>query len=247
MDLLILPCHSIWIPNDGDGTTLDEWHLASFQHEGKDWLCFREHILTSISYLKTNPTTTLIISGGATKKDAGPVSEAYSYYLLMEKLGGSEFEKIKNRVYLEEYARDSFDNVAFLVCRYYQIHDTCPRNISVVGFEFKRNRFTKHHMPALGITEVEYIGNTPYSDSSEYFEDLEKSEYQHAVRHFERDWFGMELPLADKRVQRNPFRRFHGYELIDGLDKFFKEGYSNEERREMFITWMSNKQRKEIS
>ena len=83
--LIILPCHSIW-KSGPNWETRDEWHLVDFQIEGYDHLAFKQQILTSLQQLQQDPESYLIISGGETKLDAGPISESLSYYLLASKL-----------------------------------------------------------------------------------------------------------------------------------------------------------------
>lgn len=226
--LIILPCHGIWKRGPSNGESSDEWYLASFQIQGKDHLCFKEHIQICLDLLKKDPQATLVISGGQTKKEAGPISEALSYYELALRLKPSQY--VLERVTTEEFARDSFENVLYLICRFYELHERYPSRITIVGFEFKRDRFiNKHLKQALLYQEnIEYIGNMPNpvdlndSERRHYFEDIEKSEHDHAVIHFARDWYGVMPPLSVKKERRNPFNRYHGYALSNPkLSKFF--------------------------
>lgn len=218
--LVILPCHSIWKPQSASSTGDDrsEWSLVSFQIEGYDHLAFKEHITRSIEYVKKDANSQLVISGGQTKAELGPVSEAYSFYELFCTLNDDEL--LLSRITTEEFARDSFENVLFLVCRFYEVHGYYPEHITVIGFEFKRDRFVKHHLgQALNFPEerIEYIGNAPdpkdlnAEQKRAYFEDLKMSEAKFAVEPFKIDWFGRKGSLKKKRDQRNPFNRFHGY------------------------------------
>lgn len=201
------------------GQNANEWYLAPFQIEGHDHLCFIDHIRKSFEELKKNPNSLLIISGGQTKLEAGPISEALSYYQLAQRILGQDYEALFNRVFLEEYARDSLENVLLLMCRFYEITSCYPSHITVVGFEFKRARFLKYHLAeALNFpqTNVEYIGNEPTPgpeiDREDYFSSLFAAEKKHALDHFEKDFYGLRNPLQSKRTQRDPFKRFHGYE-----------------------------------
>lgn len=215
--LIILPCHSIWSPGPTIGQSSDEWSLADFQIEGKDHLCFIDHIKKSLGEVKKDENAFLIISGGQTKKDSGPKSEAYSYYQLAKALHVDD--SLFNRIGLEEFARDSFENVLFLICRYYEFNGTYPQRVTVVGFEFKRERFVKHHLQqALNFPgrNICYIGNSPDPEGDrrhrlKYFEELELSELKYALSHFQKDWYGINNPLLAKKKQRNPFHRTHGY------------------------------------
>ncbi|GEQ71879.1 hypothetical protein JCM33374_g5565 [Metschnikowia sp. JCM 33374] len=211
--LIILPCHSIWKGQDtqhSQGQNSSEWFLASFQVEGQDHLCFIDHIKRSFEELKKSPRALLVISGGQTKSEAGPVSEALSYYQLARRiLAGPEFNALFDRVVLEEYARDSLENVLFSVCRFYEITASYPEFITVVGFEFKRTRFLKYHLvEALNFPDsrVEYIGNSPTPgsdiDHEHYFSSLEASEQKHALEHFETDLYGIRNPPGEKGTER---------------------------------------------
>lgn len=217
--LIILPCHSIWKSGPNLGETRDEWHLVDFQIEGYDHLAFKQQILTSLQQLQQDPKSYLIISGGETKLDAGPISESLSYYLLASKLCQNDLS-ILSRVSTEVFARDSFENVIFLICRYYELFATYPEKITIVGFEFKRERFVKHHLQqALLFPEnrINYIGNSPDPkdldelEIEKYFQELNESEFKYAVKHFQNDWYGLLGSLLKKKIARNPFNRYHGY------------------------------------
>lgn len=93
-ELILVPCHSIWKPSiqPSDrsvnlGQSPEYWHLAPFQYEGNDHLAFIKHGLTAIKLLlQTTHAATVIFSGSQTKKEAGAISEAQSYYFLFERL-----------------------------------------------------------------------------------------------------------------------------------------------------------------
>ncbi|CEP60118.1 uncharacterized protein LALA0_S01e03444g [Lachancea lanzarotensis] len=90
--LIIVPCHSIWKIDDGSepdnyGQSSSHWFLESFQHEGRDHLSFMMHSLLAIEELLNDTEHSLLLySGSCTKKDAGNVSEARSYFLHARKL-----------------------------------------------------------------------------------------------------------------------------------------------------------------
>lgn len=93
-ELILVPCHSIWKssiqPSDGRvnfGQSPEYWHLAAFQYEGNDHLAFIKHGLAALKLLlKKRHRATVIFSGSQTKKEAGVLSEAQSYYFLCERL-----------------------------------------------------------------------------------------------------------------------------------------------------------------
>lgn len=246
--LVILPCHSIWAPlsKESVGLEREEWQLVNFQIEGYDHLCFKEHIEKSIELIKEDEEAQLIISGGQTKKQSGPISESQSYYQLAHRLYHQSIdEKIWERISTEEFARDSFENVIYSLCRFYELYGKYPAKISIVGFAFKKNRFIKHHLgQALRWQNIEqtvkYVGNAPdprdTTDKTGYFRDLDESEDKFAVKLFENDWYCCRSKLLDKKMQRNPFKRYHGYGNSNlPLEKFLKaiddftDSKSNEE------------------
>lgn len=248
--LIIVPCHSIWTDKGKNGNSQDEWALADFQLEGNDHLCFIEHLVKAVEALDLDKQATLVISGGETKEEKKAVSEAKSYYVLGEKII-KNFDSLQARIYLETFARDSFENVLFLICRYKEVKGVYPTHISIFGFEFKKNRFTRLHLEQalkFPLTRVTYIGNSPRpttlsdEDLEKYYKELESSELKFAVQPFSIDWYGIKQPLATKRSKRNPFKRKHSYfhsnpelsdllTIIDELDS----PLSNEEVRDTIV------------
>ncbi|RCK60741.1 hypothetical protein Cantr_08527 [Candida viswanathii] len=219
--LIILPCHSVWKHGGATlGESRDEWHLVGFQIEGYDHLSMKQHILVSLTELSQDPRAHLVISGGETKREAGPVSESLSYYLLARELCDDE-ELVLQRVSTESFARDSFENVVFLICRFYEVFGTYPEKITIVGFEFKRRRFLDLHLETALLfprENVVYIGNAPdpkdirvEEEKEKYFREIDENEHRFAVKLFEQDWYGVNGGLLKKKLARNPFNRYHGY------------------------------------
>lgn len=252
--LIIVPCHGIWkgdIPDNGfsigntsSGDDHNQWLLAPFQLEGKDHLCFKDHILKGFQLLTTDPNSILMPSGGQTKADI-QLSESQSYLNLLNLVMGSATDSYKSRIILENYARDSFENVIYLICRFYEVTGCYPQNITIIGFEFKRSRFLKYHLEqALNypLDLVEYIGNCPTPPQEihqAYFKELDNSEYQFAVKLFQQDWYGIKDPLLKKRVGRNPFNQKNNYgttnPTLEGFIKAITDGskLTNEEVKEI--------------
>lgn len=67
---------------------------------------------------------------------------------------------MKNRVFLEEFARDSYENLLFSICRFKEATGNYPSRVTVIGFDFKENRFSKLHRKAIGFPKdsFTYIG-----------------------------------------------------------------------------------------
>lgn len=65
---------------------------------------------------------------------------------------------------LEEYATDSFENVLFSICRFYELVGNYPKRITIIGFDFKEKRFTNLIHDALKLNtniHFQYIGIKP--------------------------------------------------------------------------------------
>lgn len=175
--------------------------------------------------------TVLIFSGGQTRKTVGPTSEAASYYYLAQHkhwLELSSYSKRNNNnkqqgnsvaasqpdvtVYLEEYARDSFENLLFSICRFKEATGYYPEQITVVGFDFKAERYQAQHRKAIGWPEemFEYIGLKPPDPKFDH--NAATAGELEAQKSFEKDPYGCgqasaDASLVNKRNLRNPFHR----------------------------------------
>ena len=89
-----------------------------------------------------SPNAALVFSGGATKKDSTQ-TEAESYHTLAMQLGllgndpsstradlGADTD-IASRVILEQYARDSLENLAYAAAVFQEKHGRLPRHVHV--------------------------------------------------------------------------------------------------------------------
>ncbi|AET38143.1 uncharacterized protein Ecym_2411 [Eremothecium cymbalariae DBVPG len=91
--LITVPCHSIWKQHyvtkgeENLGQLPEHWYLAPFQYEGNDHLAFIRHSLLAVRELINDiESSVLVFSGSETKEEAGPISEASSYYYMTRKL-----------------------------------------------------------------------------------------------------------------------------------------------------------------
>lgn len=107
----------------------------------------------------------LVFSGGFTRTEAGARSEAGSYWQVADALGWFGMEAVSERALLEDRARDSFENLLFSICRFRQFAGVYPQKITIVSYNFKRERFVSAHAAALGFSadQVAFIG-TPALD-----------------------------------------------------------------------------------
>ncbi|KAG2217244.1 hypothetical protein INT45_012192 [Circinella minor] len=121
---------------------------------------------------------------------------------------------VLSRTLVEDHARDSYENVLFSLCRFYEMTGQYPSKITIIGFEFKRKRFQELHMNALRfpLDRFEYIGIDPPFDLEAASERI-AGENANSFGPFTEDLYGCHAPLSQKRLDRNPFRRKHPYSL----------------------------------
>lgn len=60
------------------------------------------------------------------------------------------------RVVSEEFARDSYENVLFSLCRFYEMTGRYPEKVTIIGFGFKERRFTDLHRKAVRFPKERY-------------------------------------------------------------------------------------------
>lgn len=179
-NLIILPCHSVFAPElnsniNGDFDSDDiaksdrfsialnpkNWILESFQIESDDQISFLKHLELSLLELHENiGNSALVISGGFTKKQIKK-SESSSYLELAEKVGflKSPYFKKGANILLDEYARDSYENILYSICTFYNRFNKFPQKITIIGFGFKRERFLSSHLVTLGYYSVPSIND----------------------------------------------------------------------------------------
>ena len=182
------------------------WFLFSYQ--SAQLPTFLAHIRRGVEALSADPSALLVFSGGATRRTALALTEAASYYVCAQSLGIIGDDNTK-RVALEEAARDSYENLVFSICRFYEMTAAYPRRIVVVGFDFKRRRFTDLHRAAIRfpLERFEYIGIDTPNMSDEERGAVERGEEEKSRKPFAADAFGCAAELSAKRMSRNPFRR----------------------------------------
>lgn len=187
----------------------DGWVLQSFQHGEPPY--FIEHMQRGLELLRQDESSLLLFSGGHTRKAAGHWSEAATYAAVAEHYGYWCEESVRHqlvgRVALEEYARDSFENILFSLYRFKELTGKEPEFTSVVGWRFKEARFDLHRV-ALGLAAVKfaYIGcNNPHN-----LEGAVKDELA-TLEQFRADPTGSHSVLAAKKEARDPFHHTPPY------------------------------------
>ncbi|KAK8681865.1 hypothetical protein V6N13_054264 [Hibiscus sabdariffa] len=223
-NLVMVAGHSVYTSSTcGKVDKEDSWFLESYQKNPGQAATFLSHIKEGIESTARDDAALLLFSGGETRKDAGPRSEAQSYWTVAESKGwfGKE-ESVKWRALTEEHARDSFENLLFSVCRFRELTGTYPENITVVSYDFKEERFANLHRSAIGFPESRFFyTGTPVSSTSK--EAALKGEASVRAQ-FQQDPYGCIGSLKKKKVGRDPFHRSipypNGCPEIEGLFRY---------------------------
>eukprot|EP00960_Hanusia_phi_P057497 763583-Hanusia_phi.AAC.8 len=130
--LIMVAGHTVYMGTDftNAGSQGDRWFLYDYQRDQFDW--FLQHITAGVKLAHEDPASLLLFSGGATRILAGPRTEAQSYWLYADaqdwfldtsKYTRVQIEALKHRVHTEDFARDSFENLLFSICRFRQLTD----------------------------------------------------------------------------------------------------------------------------
>lgn len=149
------------------------------------------------------------------------MSEAYSYRALATTLdllpsdplpvdaAGDTPLPLNLRAVSEEYALDSYLNLLFSVARFKEVTGRYPSRVTVVGYGMKRRRFTDLHRAAIGLPldTWNYIGINDEGDTTAQY----AGELKYGYTPFLSSPSGCHPPLSIKRVNRNPFFRYHPY------------------------------------
>jgi hypothetical protein len=210
MDALIMVAgHAVYTGKDFLKPEDDiNWFLQPFQKGEPPF--YIEHAKVGVEIAAKSPSSVLVFSGGQTRAEAGPISEALSYWRVAEHFGWWGHPEVRERVVCEEYARDSYENVLFSMCRFREVAGSYPHRITCVSWAFKEVRFNLHR-EAIRFSSSHYqfvVANNPV--------DLKKaneSEEKNAILPFKEDPYGNKPMLANKRSARNPFLRTAPYAL----------------------------------
>ncbi|OEL35629.1 hypothetical protein BAE44_0003348 [Dichanthelium oligosanthes] len=179
-NLVMVAGHSIYTSaNCGKTDREDSWFLEPYQKHPGQAATFLAHIREGVDIAGKDDGALLLFSGGETRKDAGPRSEAQSYWAIAESKG---------------WFGEFWTTWAFLL--------SCAL---VVSYDFKEERFAQLHRTALGFPEGRFFfSGTPATPTAR--EAAQKGEA--AVRaQFLEDPYGCLGSLHEKRLKRDPFHR----------------------------------------
>lgn len=205
-NLVMVAGHSVYTSSCGKVDREDSWFLESYQKHPGQAATFVAHIQEGVEIVSKDDGALLLFSGGETRKNAGPRSEAQSYWAVAESKGWfSNEESVRWRALTEEHARDSFENLLFSVCRFRELTGKYPQNITVVSYDFKEERFANLHRSAISFPESRFFySGTPASSTSKEAalkgESLVRSQFQE-------DPYGCKGSLWRKKLGRDPFHR----------------------------------------
>ncbi len=157
-NLILVPAHAVFCGPLYSAATEDaQWVLQDFQKGEPPF--YLEHIVRGVELASRDPQSLLIFSGGQTRLQAGPRSEALGYWLLADQWLHWKGTEVFLRATTEEFARDSFENLLFAICRFMECTSEYPRTIKVVGWKFKEQRFQLHRQTLqLSASRFEYSG-----------------------------------------------------------------------------------------
>lgn len=220
-NLVMVAGHSVYTSSSCEKVDKeDAWYLESYQKHPGQAATFVEHIEKGVELAANDDEALLLFSGGETRKDAGPRSEAQSYWTVAEAKGwfGNQ-ENVRQRALTEEHARDSFENLLFSVCRFRELTGLYPENITVVGYDFKEDRFVRLHRSAIKFPAARFFySGTPSSQTS--IEAAMRGETLVKAQ-FQEDPYGCIGTLHRKKIGRDPFHRSipypNGCPEIEGL------------------------------
>ncbi|KAK9453224.1 hypothetical protein V1511DRAFT_103259 [Dipodascopsis uninucleata] len=228
--LVIVTGHAIWKGSNGDIATVgedeDEWFLKPFQKNQQQ--TFIKHIKTGIDIAEKDRDALIVFSGGQTNLEAGPIGEGQSYWSLANrKYFLTTAKDLVLRATTEDYAKDSYENLLFSICRFNEYVGDYPKKITVIGHKFKQERFENLHRAAIQFPfeNFHYVGIDPPGGPPL------KDERLNALLPFSSDPYGcFNTTLTEKKTQRNPFRRNHPYiETCPELSGLFT--YCSKERK----------------
>ena len=209
--LVLVPGHSAF--NGTDFTDIynpNSWHLKPFQYGQLETII--THAKTAVKLASEDENSILVFSGGQTRQDMAPLSEGQSYWMTADAQNWFGSPNVRARAHTEEFALDSFQNLANSLCRFKEITGSYPKKVTVVGFEFKRARFSQLHRETLGLPQerFEYVGIDPTMSDADSRK-LAESELKNAFEPFEMDPRGCSKVLMAKKEGRNPFHRVPPY------------------------------------
>ena len=139
-NVVVVAGHSVLRYTENSPDENESWYLEPYMEIQGQAATFVEHIRMRIEAAARDPSAILLFSGGTTKIKAGPMTEAQSYWTVAEKLNWFGHEDVRHRAFTENFARDSFENLLFSLCRFNELTSEYPESVAVVSYQFKKQR-----------------------------------------------------------------------------------------------------------
>mmetsp|Transcript_1408 Transcript_1408/g.2106 ORF Transcript_1408/g.2106 Transcript_1408/m.2106 type:complete len:326 (-) Transcript_1408:378-1355(-) len=212
-DLIVVAGHSVFTgANFEDADDFKSpWILMSYQE--KQLPAFLNHIRAGVEIAANNEKALLVFSGGETRLEGGPRSEAQSYWWVADAHGWfGKPSSVRDRAVTEEHARDSFENLLFSICRFKEVVGSYPETITVISFTFKKQRFETLHREAIRwpSDKFHYVG-VDVDQNHPMPQDVYDGEKKNSLIPFKKDPYGCQGVLALKKSTRNPFKKQISY------------------------------------
>ncbi len=221
--LIVVPCHGIY-KGAGEPHQDASWYLKEFQR-GEGCL-LSEHVRSAVLLASLDDSTILVFSGGQTNRHAGPISEAQSYWYLAEECQWWEMHSMRDRAITEEYARDSYENLLYSICRFRQFTGCYPITITIAGWSFKEARFRG------------YCRDLRYPTEQFVYKGINNPADFAAAQEGESEALTIERNASrDKRQARNPFRRSHPYSSCCPELRQVLDGESSRQNADVPLPW----------
>ncbi|PNW87273.1 hypothetical protein CHLRE_02g116000v5 [Chlamydomonas reinhardtii] len=149
-NLVLVAGHAVYTGVDySEANKEASWFLKEYQKVNGEAQSFVDHIRLGVEEAALDPDALLLFSGGQTRRAAGPRSEGLSYWVVAEAANWFEHPEVRNRTFTEEHARDSFENLLFSLCRFYELAGHYPETITVISYTLKEARFRTLHREAV--------------------------------------------------------------------------------------------------
>ena len=201
-NVIIVCGHAVYTATDFAHPVADSsWFLLPYQKgEGS---CYLDHVRRGVELAAADPDSLLVYTGGQTRAEAGPRSEAESYLRLARHFEFWGHTMVADRATAEEFARDSLENLLFGICRFYEVAHAWPERVTVVSWAFKRPRFD-FHRDTIRFPPDRFVFDGPNDPRSVTTALAGEQQYVDAFRS---DPYASGGILAQRRAARNPFHR----------------------------------------
>ena len=222
-NLILVAGHAVYIADDFARPAADEsWYLQPFQKGEAPF--YIEHIRKGVELAVAETRSLLVFSGGQTRREAGPRSEALSYWMIANHFHWWWRTNVSLRATTEEYARDSFENLLFGICRFFECAGKPPQEVTVVSWAFKKERFDLHRQAIqfppnrfhfVGVNDPIDLTGAKEAETDNAKDPFEKDPYATGKNPhtYTRKGNTVTVNLKSKREERNPMNRTPPYAL----------------------------------